>query len=115
MALSVKPRPLRMPNNLSCPRSPSVAPAIRPALCVQPAVSVAKAKSAPKPAPKEPKKVEHWFVREVVDGIAVLEGPSGLIEVSTGDNVPGMGPVEAISERDGFWVIATNKGAITAR
>ena len=54
-------------------------------------------------------------MREVVDGIAVLEGPSGLIEVSTGDNVPGMGRVEAISERDGFWVIATNKGAITAR
>src|SRR5215213_2618918 len=94
---------------------PNAVPAVMPAHSVQPTVTVAKAKSAPKPAPKEPKKVEHWFVREVVDGIAVLEGPSGLIEVSTGDNVPGMGRVEAISERDGFWVIATNKGAITAR
>jgi hypothetical protein len=97
------------------PEQPNVAPAIRPAHSVQPTVTVAKAKSAPKAAPKEPKKVEHWFVREVVDGVAVLEGPSGVIEVSTGDVVPGMGRVEAISERDGFWVIATNKGAITAR
>ena len=64
---------------------------------------------------REAKKIEHWFVREVVDGIAVLEGSSGLIEVSTGDVVPGVGRVEAISERDGRWVIATNKGAITAR
>jgi hypothetical protein len=87
----------------------------QPAAAVQPSVSVAKAKGAAKPAPQEPKKVEHWFVREVVDGIAVLEGPSGLIEVSIGDLVPGLGRVEAISERDGTWVIATNKGAITAR
>jgi hypothetical protein len=97
------------------PEQPNVAPAIRPAASVQPTVTVAKAKSAPKATPKEPKKVEHWFVREVVDGVAVLEGPSGLIKVSTGDVVPGMGRVEAISEREGFWVIATNKGAITAR
>jgi hypothetical protein len=96
------------------PEQPNVAPAMRPTASVQPTVSVAKAKT-PKATPKEPKKVEHWFVREVADGVAVLEGPSGLIKVSTGDVVPGMGRVEAISEREGFWVIATNKGAITAR
>jgi len=94
---------------------PNAVPAVMPAASGQPRAAIAKAKGAPKPAPKESKKVEHWFVREVVDGIAVLEGPSGLIEVSTGDLVPGLGRVEAISERDGFWVIATNKGAITAR
>jgi hypothetical protein len=97
------------------PEQPNVAPAMRPAASVQPSVTLAKGKGAPKPAPKESKKVEYWFVREVIDGIAVLEGPSGLIEVSTGDIVPGVGRVEAISERDGLWVIATNKGAITAQ
>ena len=66
------------------PEQPNVAPAIRPAASVQPTVTVAKAKSAPKAAPKEPKKVEHWFVREVVDGVAVLEGPSGLTRFPPG-------------------------------
>src|SRR3954451_9481448 len=58
------------------PEQPNVVPAIRPAASVQPSVAVAKAKGASKPAPKESKKAEHWFAREVVDGIAVLEGPS---------------------------------------
>jgi hypothetical protein len=82
---------------------------------IQPSLAVAGAKATPKPTPKEPKKVEHWTVREVADGVALVEGPSGLIEVSTGDVLPGVGRVEAISERGGQWVIATNKGVITSR
>jgi hypothetical protein len=59
--------------------------------------------------------VEHWTVIEVAEGVATLEGPTGLIEVSIGDVLPGVGRVEAISERGGQWVIATNKGVITSR
>jgi hypothetical protein len=73
------------------------------------------AAEAPKPttAPTQIKRIENWTVREVVDGIAILAGPRGIIGVSSGDVVPGVGRVESISRRGGRWVVATRKGVIT--
>jgi hypothetical protein len=73
------------------------------------------AAEAPKPttAPTQIKRIENWAVREVVDGIAILAGPRGIIGVSSGDVVPGVGRVESISRRGGRWVVATRKGVIT--
>jgi len=45
----------------------------------------------------------------------VLAGPRGIIEVSSGDVVPGAGRVKSISRRGGRWVVATSKGEITGR
>src|SRR5262245_3374839 len=39
------------------------------------------------------KRIENWEVMEVVDGTAVLAGPRGIIEVASGDFVPGVGRV----------------------
>jgi hypothetical protein len=78
---------------------PSAAPAAAPA---QPAT------------PPAPKRVENWSIREVVDGMAVLAGPEGLIGVFSGDVVPGVGRVQSISRRGGRWVVATTRGVITA-
>ena len=90
--------------------SPAAAAAHRPA---------AAEKSAPKPAPDEAKAAEakpvrNWRVREVLDGIAILEGPKGFIQVSRGDQVPGVGPVEAIQRRGKGWAVVTGNGVITS-
>jgi hypothetical protein len=75
------------------------------------------AAGAPKPttAPAQIKRIENWTVRDVMDGMAILAGPRGIIEVSSGDVVPGVGRVESISRRGGRWVVATSKGVITSR
>jgi hypothetical protein len=66
-------------------------------------------------APVETKKVAGWVVREVINGKAILQGPRGLIGVSTGDIVPGVGRVGSIARQGGRWIVATNKGVISAR
>ena len=74
------------------------------------------ATGTPKPAtPPPPKRVENWAVREVVDGMAILAGPSGIIGVVNGDIVPGVGRVESISRRGGRWQVGTSRGVITDR
>jgi len=71
---------------------------------------------APKPTTTtQIKRIENWAVREVVDGMAILAGPGGIIGVSSGDVVPGVGRVESIIRRGGLWVVATSKGVITER
>ena len=65
--------------------------------------------------PIETKKIPNWVVREVINGKAILQGPAGLIGVSTGDLVPGLGRVQSIARQGGRWTVATNKGVISAR
>jgi hypothetical protein len=69
---------------------------------------------APPAPPAQAKRIENWSIREVVDGMAVLAGPEGLIGVFSGDVVPGVGRVQSISRRGGRWVVATTRGVITA-
>jgi hypothetical protein len=71
--------------------------------------------SKPTTALTQMKRIESWEVMEVVDGTAVLAGPRGIIEVSSGDFVPGVGRVASIFHRGGRWVVATTKGVITGR
>jgi len=61
------------------------------------------------------KRIENWAVTDVVDGTAILTGPNGIVGVSSGDVVPGVGRVESIVRRRGQWVVATSKGVITGR
>jgi hypothetical protein len=65
-------------------------------------------------APARVKRIESWAVREVVDGLAILAGPQGLIGVSSGDVVPGVGRIESIMRRRGRWIVATSSGVITS-
>jgi hypothetical protein len=66
-------------------------------------------------APAETKKIANWVVREVINGTAILQSPRGVIGVSVGDFVPGVGRVQSIARQGGRWIVATNKGVITAR
>jgi len=72
-------------------------------------------KSEDKPLIPEDKKIPNWIVREVINGTAILQGPRGVIGVSTGDLVPGVGRVQSIARKGGRWIVATNKGVISAR
>lgn len=99
----------------SSPPTPPVKPTPQPALQTQ-------AKATPKPMPPktklempgiEAKGIANWTVRDVFDGTAVLDGPRGLVEVSPGDIVPGIGQVRAIVRSGQRWIVATTKGVIT--
>ena len=71
--------------------------------------------SASRSATSAIRRIESWAVRDVVDGMAILAGPVGLIGVSSGDVVPGVGRVESISRRGARWVVSTSTGVITGR
>jgi hypothetical protein len=82
----------------------------------RPLVQAAEVKAAPSlTSASEVKRITTWIVREVVNGTAILEGPRGIIGVSSGDLVPGAGRVESIVRRGGRWEVATSKGLITPR
>jgi hypothetical protein len=63
----------------------------------------------------EARKIPNWVVREVINGKAILQGPRGVIGVSRGDLVPGVGRVQSIARQGGRWIVATNNGVIGAR
>jgi hypothetical protein len=83
----------------------------RSVLPLQSTTPAPSAKGAPPST--EPKRIENWILRDVVDGTAILEGPSGLIGVISGDVVPGLGRVESIVRRGGKWSVLTSKGILT--
>jgi hypothetical protein len=70
----------------------------------------AEAKPEPKPA------IEGWVLREVYDGVALIEGRNKrLLEVAPGQSLSGIGRVEAIEKRGRSWVVVTNRGIITSQ
>jgi len=96
--------------------SPAVIP--EPPPPTQHPAIVAEAKPIPPSVPamahRSPEStVKQWRVREVLNGMALLEGPRGLVGVSPGQMVPGLGRVESIVRRGNRWVVATSKGVIT--
>jgi hypothetical protein len=64
---------------------------------------------------REPTAIKHWRVREVLNGTALLQGPTGLLGVTRGQLVPGVGRVETILRKGTGWVVATSRGVITSR
>jgi hypothetical protein len=98
------------------PPAPAVATSPAPARSAAIEASTPSGSPALKPqGPIETKKIPNWVVREVINGKAILQGPAGLIGVSTGDLVPGVGRVQSIARQGGRWTVATNKGVISAR
>jgi hypothetical protein len=62
-----------------------------------------------------PKIIQNYVLREVADGVALIEGPDGLREVWPGRGVPGAGKVTAIEKQAGKWVVITSEGLIEFR
>src|SRR5262249_43765868 len=73
----------------------------------QPQPPVEKVEAKPKPTI-----IEDYVVRRASDGVPLIEGRCGTIEVGPGFNLPGAGRVEEIRRQDGRWVVVTTKGLI---
>jgi YidB-like protein len=59
-----------------------------------------------------PQLITNWVVRAVYDGIALVEGPHGSIEVAPGEPIPGAGTVISIERRGAGWIVITNRGLV---
>jgi len=57
--------------------------------------------------------IKGWTVRNVVNGIATLEGPGGTWKAARGDTVPGLGKVDSLVFWGNRWIVATSKGLVT--
>lgn len=67
-----------------------------------------------KPKATAPAVIETWAVREVYNGVAVLEDRRHrLVEVGPGDTIPGIGKVDAVERRGRSWTVVTKQGLIT--
>jgi len=78
-----------------------------------PATEAREEPPAPKPVKSEP--VDGWVLREVYDGMALVENRNRrLYEVMPGGVLPGVGRIEAIERRGARWVVVTDKGFIGA-
>ena len=88
---------------------PVAPPVQRSAPAVTPKVSPSPASAEVR---REPPVLQQWKIREVLNGTALLEGPGGVIGVSRGQTVPGIGRVESIARQGSRWVVATSKGLI---
>ena len=64
--------------------------------------------------PLKPPVVEGWVLRSVSDGVALIEGRHGVIEIEPGDSLPGIGRIHEIKRQDGHWVVVTPKGLIVS-
>ncbi len=62
--------------------------------------------------PRRPPVLTNWVVRDVYDGIALVEGPQGALEVMPGDTIPGAGIVKSIERRGGGWIVLTSRGLV---
>jgi hypothetical protein len=60
-----------------------------------------------------PTTIAGWALIEVVDGMAVVQGPNGVWRVRHGDTVPGVGRVDSIVRWGNRWIVATSKGLIS--
>ncbi len=64
-------------------------------------------------AETRPTTIEGWTIREVTNGIAVVEGPNGIWRVKRGDTVPGVGKIDSILLWGERWIVATSQGLIS--
>jgi hypothetical protein len=95
----------------AAPQTPPPAPPVQ-RLATVPERPKAVPPTAQAEVRREPPVIKQWRVREVTNGTALLEGPAGLIGVSRGQMVPGVGRVESIVRSGNRWVVATSKGVI---
>jgi hypothetical protein len=58
------------------------------------------------------KVVKGWTVSQAYEGIAILQGPSGIVEVILGQQVSGLGRIEEIRTDNGRLIVLTSAGAI---
>lgn len=62
--------------------------------------------------PAKPPVIAGWVVRDVYEGVALIEGKRGPMEVVPGVSIPGAGVVKSIERHGGGWTVTTTKGLL---
>jgi hypothetical protein len=75
-------------------------------------LAIAPAKPPLENAKGHPQLITNWVVRDVYDGIALVESPRGSIEVAPGEIIPGAGIVKSIERRGAGWIVITSRGLV---
>jgi len=75
-------------------------------------LAVAPAKPPLENAKGRPQLITNWVVRDVYDGVALVESPRGSIEVAPGEIIPGAGMVKSIERRGAGWIVITSRGLV---
>lgn len=95
-------------------RAAAPAPAQPVAAKVEPVKAEPVQTGSIEPKKEKPPVIESWAVRDVYDGMAILEDRRRrLVEVGPGGAVPGIGRVEGIERRGRDWIVVTRQGLIT--
>jgi hypothetical protein len=68
----------------------------------------------PRPATARREIIQGWRVRRAYEGVAILEGQAGVIEVAQGQDVPNLGRIEEIKHENGGWQVLTSKGIVVS-
>ncbi|MFC5068291.1 hypothetical protein [Flaviflagellibacter deserti] len=100
-------------NEAPASETPPAVPTPRP-------TATARAESAAPPTPRlgaspDSPVVNGWVVRDIYNGMAVLQGRRGMVEVEPGDELPDGNKVLAIRRLGGDWVVVTEQGIIASR
>jgi hypothetical protein len=90
----------------------SVAPLVKAATQDRATAGVVKSQPPGVETPKRPALITNWVVRDVYNGVALVENARGSIEVALGDTIPGAGTVKAIERRGDGWIVITSRGLI---
>lgn len=97
------------------PASPPAGPAAKGLTPTRIQADATQPKAPPQAERPEPKRlplITSWVVRDVYDGLAVVENARGSLEVALGENIPGAGTVKSIERRGAGWVVITSRGLI---
>lgn len=65
-----------------------------------------------RPASTSREVIPGWHLRRAYDGVAVLEGKAGVIEVVPGQDVPALGRIQEIKNENNRWQVLTSRGVI---
>jgi hypothetical protein len=105
-------KPDQMPVGSITPQPPARPTAIQ-ALPAPASTQPAKPVEAATPLSHEKIPIPGFVLRDVYDGVALIEGRGVYREVVVGQAIPGAGKVEAIERRGRRWVVVTSQGLIT--
>ncbi len=75
-------------------------------------LKAADAKPQATEEPVKPQLISAWVVRDVYQGVALIEGRRGTLEVVPGVSIPGAGVVKSIDRHGGGWTVTTTKGVV---
>ena len=104
LAQSQAQAPTSVASQSQSPAMPMMASVVAPETTGS--VAPAERSSAPRKA------VKGWSVRQAYEGIAILQGPNGVVEAVLGQQVPSLGRIEEIRNENGRLVVETSGGAV---